>query len=357
VARVESVLRKEDRKMSEGTAPAPSAPLRRRSVPFVTSLLITLLAVACVAEGFLIYLKQYQLARFTVDATTAGDELKRFKRELEQTNNTLQQYGELIGYADLASLKEHVKDANPPTLEGYLSGLEGKLKTTLSRLDEMQSGWSAMEKARDDAIKAQVTAETEVKKKAEEFRQTADLLAKQLQAEKDARQKDVEDLQQKVAEAEKNLRDSESKSNEAVTNHNAVLAALGKAQERVDRLRFLLAETLRVPPPPGLGPALLANDRLELRVSTAESVQNISYVRLPIPPDRTLAVGMRFFILDSQRRPKCLVQLTNIVPEKAPEKALGLVVEKYSAEPVMVGDPAQLDLAYEELRKPPVPAK
>jgi hypothetical protein len=338
--------------MSEGT-PAPAPPQRRRAIPLATSVIITLLAVASAVEGVVIYWMHWQVMASSQVSDQVRDLITKRERELQQVNNTLQQYGELVSYADVGRLKEQVKDANPPTLEGYLSGLEGKLKTTLSKLDEMQSGWSAMEKARDDAIKAQVTAETEVKKKAEEFRQTADLLAKQLQAEKEARQKDVADLEVKVAKAQEELKKSEEVSNEAGRKHNALLAALGDGQKRVDRLRLLLAQALHVAPPAGLGPALLVTDRLELSVAAAESLQNISYVRFPIPADRKLEVGMRFLILDSQRRPKCLVQLANVLEDKA----LAQVVEKYSTEPVAAGDPAELDLAYEEVRTPAATTK
>jgi hypothetical protein len=333
--------------MSESTPP-PAPPQRRRAIPLATSVIITLLAVASAVEGVVIYWMHWQVMASSQVSDQVRDLIAKRERELQQVNNTLQQYGELVGYGDLGRLREQVKDAKPPTLEGYLSGLQSKLTTTGSKLDEMQGGWSAMEKARDDAIKAQVTAETELKKKAEEFRQTADLLAKQLQAEKEARQKDVADREQKVAKAEENVRSAEASSDEAAKKYKDALDALGRTQERVDRLRLLLAQTLRVPPPPGLSPALLVADRLELRVAAAESLQNISYVRFAIPTDRTLAVGMNFLILDSQRRPKCRVQVTNVVPDKA----LAQVVEKYSAEPVAAGDPAELDLAYEEVRTP-----
>lgn len=338
--------------MSEST-PAPPPPKRRRAIPLATSVIITLLAVAAAVEGVVIYWMHWQVMASSQVSDQVRDLITKRERELQQVNNTLQQYGELVSDADLGRLKEQVKDANPPTLEGYLSGLEGKLKATLSKLDEMQTGWSAMEKARSDAITAQVTAETEVKKKAEEFRQTADLLAKQLQAEKEARQKEVQDLQQKVTEAQGQLKKSEDASNEAVTKHNALLTALGNVQRRVDRLRLLLAQALRVPPPAGLSPALLAAERLELSVATAESLQNISYVRFALPADRTLEPGMRFLVLDSQRRPKCLVRVTNVLSDKA----LAQVVEKYLAEPVAPGDPAELDLAYEEVRTPAAATK
>jgi hypothetical protein len=349
VALVEALSRKEETKMSESTTPAP---VRRRTIPFVTSLLITLLAIACVVEGFVIYLKQLQVGVSAQDTAQVRDLIAKNKRELEQTNYTLQQYAEVVGSSDLAALKEQVKGAKPPTVQGYLSGLETKLQTTLTKLDEMQSGWSGMEKARDDAIKAEVKAETELAKKAEEFRQTADLLAKQLPTEQEAHRKDVENLQQKVADLEQKLKDEDKRYDEMAKTYNEASQREDGYQKRVDRLRLLLAQTLRVPPPPGLSPALLVGHRLQLRVAAAESVQNISYVRFPIPPDRTLEVGMRFLIFDSQQRPKCLVQLANVVPEKSPEKALGLVVEKYSTDPVVTGDVAELDLAYEEVRNP-----
>jgi uncharacterized protein YukE len=339
--------------MSESTTPAPPAPIRRRAIPFATSILITLLAVACVAEGFLIYLKQLQVMASSQITEQVAGTIAKYKRDLEQTTNSFQQFVEVVGSSDLPHLQEQAKGAKPPTVEGYLSELESKLQTTLSKLDEMQSGWTGMGKARDDAIKAQVASDTELKRKADEFHQTADLLAKQLQAEKDARQKDVTDLQQKVADEQKKVKDADEVSSRAAKEHNDFLEAFRKTQERVDRLRLLLAQTLRVPPPPGLSPALVANDRLELRVAAAESVQNISYVRFAIPADRPLDVGMRFLILDSQRRTKCLVTVTNVLSDKA----LAQVMEKYSAEPASTGDLAELDLAYEEVRKPPPAVK
>jgi archaellum component FlaC len=347
--------RGEEKKMSEGTAPVPPAPVRRRTVPLVTSLVIALLAVGCLTEGFIIYWKQWQVEASSQITEQVRGTIARYERDLEQTNYTLQQFTQVVGSSDLGRLAEQVKGAKPPTLQGYLSELEAKLQTTVTKLDEMQSGWSAMQKARDDAIKAQVTAESELTKKAEEFRQTADRLVSQLQAEQDGHRKDVEGLQQKVADLEQKVNEWKAHYDDAANKYNQALQRQRSLevwyQERLDRLRLLLAQTLRVPPPPGLSPALLANDRLELRVAGAESVGNISYVRFPIPPDRTLAVGMRFLVYDSQRRPKCLVQLTNVVPERAPVKALGLVGERYSAEPVAAGDLAELDLAYEELRK------
>ena len=339
--------------MSESTVPAPPAPVRRRTVPFVTSLVIALLAIACLTEGAVIYWKQLQVEISSQVTDQVRDRIAKNERELQQTNYTLQQYAEVVGSSDPARLKEQVKGAKPPTVAGYLSELETKLQTTLTKLDELQSGWTGMAQARDDAIKGRVTAESELTKKGEEFRQTADRLVKQLEGEQEARRKDVEGLQQKVVDLEQKLKDDDTRYDAMVRTYNEAVQRELRAQERVDRLRLLLAQTLRVPPPAGLTPGLLANDRLELSVTGAESVQNISYVRLPIPQNRPLAAGMRFLILDSQRRAKCLVQLANVLPDKA----LGLVVEKYSADPVVPGDLADLDLAYEELRKPATTAR
>jgi len=341
----------------EGSPTTPAKPpRRRRSVPLITSIIIILLAGACITEGFLLYLKQLQITASSQATEQAAGRIAKLEREKEDTENTLSRYYKLVGPGDLAELREQVRNTKPPTLRGYISELESKLTTTITKLDEKETGWAGMEKARNDAIQARAKAEVQLTQKTTEFLQRLAALTKQLQTEQEAHRKDLKALQEKVAEVEKDLKNADDLFDKAVADANQA-SRRNKALEawyqvHLNKVRVLLARLLRVQPESvGLSPALLAADRLEITVDGAESAGDVPYVRFLTPQDKELETGMRFVIYDNKRRPKCLVQLRAVLPEKA----LAEVVQKYSQDPVKPGDLAELDLAFEELRKLPAP--
>lgn len=339
--------------MSEEKSPAPTTkpPPRRRAIPLVTSIIITLLVIACLTEGFLIYLKQLQVVASSGAADQVAGHIAKLEREKGDTENTLKRYYELVGPGDPAQLEELVRNARPPTVRGYLSEQEAKLTTTTTKLDELETGWKGMEKARDEAIQARGAADVQLIQKTTEFLQRLEALTKQLQAEQDARSKDVAALQAEVDELEGRLTDEEERSNDLGSKYNKEKqtrrALENWYQEHLSKVRVLLALSLRVPPESvGLSEAVVAADRLSVTLTDSGEEP----VRFPRDP--RFQEGMRFVIYDRQRRAKCLVQLVNVLPDKA----LGQVVEKYPQySPVSPGDLAILDLAYEELRTRPGP--
>ena len=339
--------------MSEEKSPAPPTKERprRRAIPLVTSIIIALLVVACLTESFLIYLKQLQVVASSQAADQVAGHIAKLEREKENTENTLKRYYELVGPGDAAQLEELVRNARPPTVQGYLSGLEGKLTTTTTRLDELETGWKGMEKARGEAIQARGAADVQLIQKTTEFLQRLEALTEQLKAEREARSTDVNSLQAEVDELQEDLKDSDRQFNEVGDKYNKLLrthkAVTNWYQEHLSKVRVLLALSLRVPPKSvGLSEAVVAADRLSVTL-TDSGEEPVRF-----PRDARLREGMRFVIYDRQRRAKCLVQLVNVLPDKA----LGQVVEKYPQySPVSPGDLAVLDLAYEELRTRPRP--
>ena len=139
------------------TTPAKPQP-RRRSVPLITSIIIILLVAACMAEGFLLYLKQLQITASSQATDQAAGRIAKLEREKGDTENTLNRYYTLVGPGDPAELEEQAREATPPTLSGYISELEAKLQTATTKLDELQAGWVDMGNTRDEAIKAAETA-------------------------------------------------------------------------------------------------------------------------------------------------------------------------------------------------------
>jgi len=347
--------------MSEEKPPKPPASVvskPRRSVPLVTTIIVTCLAVAVAAEGFYIYLQRYQIMEFQDNATNAGDEIAKLRRELQQTNYSLQRYYQLVGPGDLGDLEERVRSANPPTLRGYISQLEARLQTTVSKLDELQAGWDSMNQRVQEAVKAKAAAQAQLTQKTEEFARKLEGLTARMEAQRKDHQKALAALQAKVADLEKRLRDEEKHSDELAAKYNQEHQARRQLEawyrQRLNKVRTLLAQALGVPlASVGLSEALLAADRLQIPVAAAESAAGLSYVRFEPPPGRKLEVGMRFIIYDRQGRWKCTVRLTNVETDKV----LGLVEQTNpeSGEPVRAGDLALLDLAYEELRSPPAP--
>ncbi len=339
--------------MSEEKSPAPTTkpPPRRRAIPLVTSIIIALLVAACLTEGFLIYLKQLQVVASSQATEQVAGHIAKLEREKENTENTLKRYYELVGAGDAAQLEELVRNARPPTVQGYLSELEGKLTTTTTRMDELQTGWKGMEKARDEAIQARGAADVQLTQKTTEFLQRLEALTKQLQAEQEARSKDVNSLQAEVDELEGRLKDEEKRSDDLTSRYNQEKqtrrALENWYQEHLSKVRVLLALSLRVPPESvGLSEAVVAADRLSVTLTDSGEEP----VRFPRDP--RFQEGMRFVIYDGQGRAKCLVQLVNVLPDKV----LGQVVRKYRGySPVSPGDLAVLDLAYEELRTRPGP--
>lgn len=347
--------------MSEEKSSAPSAPAAakpRRVVPLVTTIILTGLAVAVAAEGFYIYLQRYQIERFQNNATNSGDEIAKLRRELRQSGYSLQRYYQLVGPGDLGDLEERVRSATPPTLRGYLGQLEAKVQTTTSKLDELQSGWDNMTQRVQEAIKAKATAEAQLTQRTEEYARKLEGLTAQIQTEREENRKAIEALQTKVAESEKRLRDAEKRYDDLVSKYNQERQARRRLeawyQQRLARVRALLAQSLQVPlATVGLSEALLAGDRLQMPVADAESAGDISYVRFDPLPGRRLEAGMRFIVYDRQGRWKYTVRLTNVETDKI--MALVEQTNPRSGEPARPGDLAQLDLAYEELRKPPTP--
>jgi len=339
--------------MSEEKPPTSPArePARRRAVSLVTSIVIALLVVACVSEGFLIYLKQLQVVASSQAAEQVSGHIAKLEREQENTENVLQRYYQLVGPGDPAALEELVRSARPPNLRGYLNELQARLDTTLTKLDEKETGWAGMEKARNEAIEARGKAEVQLTQRTEEFLQKLDGLTKQIESAQAARDKEVGALQERVDELQKELKDSDERFDETANAYSELVrthkAVTNWYQRHLSKVRVLLALSLRVAPETvGLSQAMVAADRLTVTLTDSgdEPVR--------FPRDARLQEGMRFVIYDRQRRPKCLVQLANVLPDKA----LGQVVEKYPQySPVSPGDLAELDLAYEELRTRPRP--
>jgi len=336
-------------------APSPTAPevrkTRRRSVPLITSIIIILLVAACTAEGFLIYLKQLQVTASSQATDQARGRISKLEREKENTENTLGLYYTLVGAGDIAPLQEKVRNSTPPTVRGYISELEGKLQTTATKLDELQTGWDAMQRTRDDAIKAAEEAKSEATRSAEQFSQKVGQLTEELKAERERHQGDVKALEDEVAGLKKDLKDADDVSQKAVEAANKESrrhrAVENWYKEHLTKVRVLLALSLRIPPEDlDLNESVLTEDLVTITLTTSGEEP----VRFPSDP--RLQEGMRFVIYGRQRQAKCLVQLVNVLPDKA----LGQVVEKYPQySPVSSGDVAKLDLAFEELRGLPEP--
>ena len=322
-----------------------SAPRRYKAAPLIATITVVVLVIACAAEGYLIYLKQLQIVSGSMDSEVIKGELTKLQTNLEQANRSVTRYGDLVGYYDLGELEEKVRDAQPPSARGYITKLETDLQVMATKLDGLQRERDTLKKDRDKAFAEKTAAETTFREELGKADQQVRQLEQDLKNEKAAHTTAVEDLQAQVTEWKGKYEKSKSDYEEVRLRHDLEQAKRQKLETRVEMLRVLLAQRLGVATPTGLSAVPLFPHQLRVEVVSAMSGAE-NYVTLA--PHRKLEEGMRFYIYSAGGQPKCLIEVKNVYPDRV----LADVIQALSEEPAKAGDIADLDLAYEEIRRP-----
>ncbi len=328
------------------SAPAPFGRPRRRAVPLLTSVVIVVLAIACAAEGYLIYLKQLQIVSGSMDSDLIRGELTQLQTNLDQANSTLQEYTSLLGYYSVGDLREAVKDAPTGTARSLVDNMNTELQLALAKIARLEASIAE----RDNTIQGMQTVEGQLRSEIAVEKQRAERSELLLGNEQQAHSNDVQRLEAESADWKKKFERSDADYADAARSQREELqkrldlAAHSRAREEV--LRVLLAQRLRVPVPGGLSAAVLAPYQLRLQVASATR-DPVNRVVLPFHPD--LEEGMHFNIYgpDSQQA-KCRIEVQIVHEDRAHAEVIA-VYGRY--EPVRAGDLADLDLAYEEIRR------
>jgi len=347
--------------MTEETPVKPVGKVWQR-LPSVRTVLVVLLVIACIVEGFYLYIKTIESRGSTAMAL---NKINSLERELDGYRNSFELYRELMGYRerDFPAVQERIRksDPQPPTVQGYVSYLENRLQQTLTELEGYRTRQEMVENARKKAVQEAVDAQTKLDQRTTEFQNQLTRLSGLLEAEKKAREEDKKLLNDRLADLQTKLDQKDAEYNDVVRKHNTAVAELDKAKEdyrlyrqmtdaQRDRLVLLLAQALNTPPPPGINPNLLTLYRVDTTVNQVNPHPDGGiYVSLNKPTNVDLNKGMRFVIRGKSGELKALVEVKNVRETDGLATVIGWYGDpSRSIEP---GDVAELHLGFEEVRR------